>query len=186
MKAIINNIEYNLLNHYAEQNGIAHIFLRGDYSIDELKNNIKDSEEILIIDDNEQQIASYVGYTKIRQFFMTIAESGIQIELTLEADNIVTSVENAQKKILNITESIKNLLASVETLTNNDEAQSDKISNLEESLKNLVTFQQETTEQLTSIQATIADIQENIENISNQISTNSEIPIEEPVEEIAE
>lgn len=176
MKAIINNIEYNLLNHYAEQNGIAHIFLSGDYSIDELKNNIKDSEEIFIIDDNEQQIASYVGYTKIRQFFMTMAESGIQIELTLEADNIVTSVENAQKKITNITESIKNLLTSVETLTNNDETQLNRINSLEESLENLITSQQETANQLISIQETV-------ENILNQISTNPETPIEEEVAE---
>lgn len=175
MKAIINNVEYNLLNHYAEQNGIAHIFLNGDYSIDELKNNIKDNEEILIIDDNEQQIASYIGYTKIRQFFMTMAESGIQIELTLEADNIIASVENAQKKITNISENIKNLLASVETLTNNDEAQLNRINSLEESLENFTTFQQETANQLISIQETV-------ENILNQISTNSEIPTEEVTE----
>ena len=171
MQAIINNVSYQVLGHYAEQGGMARLILQGEnISFDELKANIEEAEEILITNETDQVVATYVGYTKIRQFSVTLTEDNqSQIELTLEAENVVVSIENAQKKIMNNTQVIETLSNSIETLTSNNETQSGKIDNLEESLENLTQdftmFQQEIREQLASIQESIENAQTELDRI---------------------
>lgn len=144
MLAIINNISYPVLSHYAKQDGTVHLILQSDkISFDELKNGIQETEEILITDDEmNQTIASYVGYIRIGKFSATLTDDDyFQIEIVLEAENIAASVENAQKKITNN-------IQAIESLT-----------------QDFTAFKQEIKEQLASIQESITNIQTELDRI---------------------
>lgn len=146
MLAIINNVSYPVLGHYTEQDSMVRLILQSDrISFDELRNGIKETEEILITDDERNQIiATYVGYAKICKFSATLMDNDdnyFQIEIVLQAKNIVASVENAQKKITNNTQAIESLT------------------------QDLIAFQQEIREQLASIQESITNIQAELDRI---------------------
>lgn len=170
MQAIINNVSYELLAHYAEQGNMVRLVIAdNDISFDELRNGIKETEEILVIDDSGKTVATYIGYTKIRQLSMGLLDDISQIELVLELENVISSVENAQKKITNNTQAIENLTNLIEALTSDNEVQSGRIGNLEGSLESLTydftMFQQEIREQLATIQESIANAQDELDHI---------------------
>ena len=133
MQAIINNVSYHVLGHYAEQGGMARLILQGkDISFDELQTNIEEAEEILITNEENQIVATYVGYTKIRQLSVTLTEDNqFQIELALEAENAIASIENAQKKIMNNTQAIENLSNSIEEIR-------EQLASIQESIETIL------------------------------------------------
>lgn len=168
MKAIINNVSYSIISQSSESNGALHLIIDEDILIDSLRQNILASEEIIILEDNNQVIANYVGYNKIRQVNVNLfQEENPQIDVIIEFNNISNSIENIQKKLTSNEEGIANCNNRMDNVENDIEFLTTRIKTTESTVENL-NYEYQTFSQ--NITADVDALRESINNLIIQIN----------------
>ncbi len=176
MIAIINNVSYSIISQSPEPNGVLHLIINEDIPIDSLRQNILASEEIVILEDNDQVIANYIGYNKIRQVNVNLyEEENPQIDVVIEFNNISNSIDSIQKKLTSNEEGITNCNNRMSIIESDIEFLTTRIRTAESTVENL-NYEYQTFSQ--NIAADVDTLREAINNLTIQINNPQQLAVQ--------